>query len=220
MRRWINSYTIFPCFAILASHLQTLSSPALTARYSPAEDNETANLLLAIQSAANALRTILDPSASVSPLIVQHTEHGLRLLDLLQRKIAFPPAELPPFDKARWRKALDVVIKATMCCAQEEIEQLRGLAEELEAEEKAEAATMTELAVSMPLTSTYPLNATTTLGVSSYTEPSTPSAGTSYQNAEPFDPLAPFNTTADYDDFFRSLGLVPPAPLPLDFLQS
>lgn len=164
----------------------------------------------------------MDPSAGVSPLVVQHTEQGLRLIDLLQRKIAFAPSKLPPFDKARWRKALDLVVKATMCCAEEEVKQLRGLADELEKEEQAEAAQMAqaaELAAPIPPTSTYPLNATTTLELTSYSDPSTPSAGTSFQNAE-FDPLAPFNTTADYDDFFRSLGLVPPTPLPMDFLQS
>lgn len=150
---------------------------------------------------------------------MQHTEQGLRLLDLVQRKLASPPAKLSPFDKARWRKALDLVVKATMCCAEEEIKQLRGLADELEMEEQVEAAQMAkavDLAAPIPPTSTCPLNATTTLDLSSYADPSTPSAGTSFQ----FDPLAPFNTTADYDDFFRSLGLVPPAPLPVDFLQS
>ncbi|ORY52710.1 hypothetical protein BCR35DRAFT_18801 [Leucosporidium creatinivorum] len=219
---WINSYTIFPCFAILASHLQTLSSPTLTARYSPAEDDETANLLLAIQSASTALRATLDPSSSVSPLIVKHTDQGLRLLDHLQRKVTSPPSQLPPFDKARWRKALDLVVKATMCCAEEEIKQLRGLADELEKEEQTEAASAAQavdFAPPMPPTSTYPLNATTTLDLSAYPDLSTPSAGTSFHTAE-FDPLAPFNTTADYDDFFRSLGLVPPTPLPMDFLQS
>lgn len=197
LRRWINAHAILVCSILLTSNIHLFSTLP-----SPLDPEKVAELDL--QRAA-VQRSITDLRGTPSDPPIQHTVQGLRILDILsaeefaqqqlRQSTSTQVSQLPPFSPERYSRALDLIACNTMCIGPEETLYLGEVADSLLA--------------SSPQNAPPPAAA--------------PAAALDPLHSLPFFPTtgAVRGGEEEYDDFFRSVGFLPPvwgATLPSDGL--
>ena len=185
-RRWPDSYTIFSSSLLIISNIYYLAT----------DDSLPlpAHLATTRDAVLRALTFLRGTPTAQTPLRA-HTLEGIRILEILvaeERALQLAPRQ--PSDLERLKSALNVISRATLCTAPEETLELRALANLL-----SSARAMAE-----------PSRAPTAAYDPSF---ALPFAGIQA-------PAVPSETPAPefelYDDFFRSLGFLPPTVYPED----